>query len=660
MAYLTLLTTLGQAKLATALVNGTGVAISHLAVGDGNGAAVTPQASMTALVREKHRVSVQSVIADPVNPNYIIVEAVIPSTVGGWTIREAGLFDSAGQLFAVANFPDTVKPLLAEGSARDLVIRIVIEVSNTSAVQLLIDPSVVLASQAWVLQQGYVKKSGDTMTGPLVLPGNATQNLQAVPKQQLDAAIAAVDLTSRVAKSGDTMTGLLTLSEDPTLSMHAATKNYVDAARGVDSVPIGEVIWHAGSTPPTSFLVCDGSAVSRTTYDVLFARIGTTYGTGDGSTTFNLPDLRGEFIRGWDNRATGGVDNGRVFGSKQTATGLGHIGTDASSNQLAMSVDNPDLPNETYSFPGRLDSGQAGTATQKRWRVRPRNVAMLPCIKARLLTNVDIALMQQAQAMYVAKAGDTMTGPLVLSGDATQSLHAVTKQQLDSAISSALPAGSVAYVAMSSAPTGFLKANGALVSRSTYAALFAALIKTSAVSISVASPGVITWAAHGRSANEPVKFTTTGALPTGLVAGTTYYVVGSSITTNTFTVSATPGGTAINTSGTQSGTHTAVSAPYGDGDGSTTFNVPDLRGEFIRGWDDGRSVDTNRAFGSSQADDFKSHTHSLYGGEAGSFQQGGAYGASSSSNLTIRGSTVAAGGTETRPRNVSMLAVIKF
>lgn len=74
--------------------------------------------------------------------------------------------------------------------------------------------------------------------------------------------------------------------------------------------------------------------------------------------------------------------------------------------------------------------------------------------------------------------------------------------------------------------------------------------------ITIASPGVITRNSHGLSANHPVSFTTTGALPTGLVASTTYYVVGSSITTNTFQVSATPGGAAINTSGSQSGTHT--------------------------------------------------------------------------------------------------------
>ncbi|RVJ40806.1 hypothetical protein [Sinorhizobium medicae] len=85
--------------------------------------------------------------------------------------------------------------------------------------------------------------------------------------------------------------------------------------------------------------------------------------------------------------------------------------------------------------------------------------------------------------------------------------------------------------------------------------------KTSTVTITVATPGVISWNAHGLAAGTPVKFSTTGALPTGLTAGTTYYVVSSSA--NDFKVAATPGGAAIATSGTQSGTHTATTAPTG-------------------------------------------------------------------------------------------------
>lgn len=141
-------------------------------------------------------------------------------------------------------------------------------------------------------------------------------------------------------------------------------------------------------------------------------------------------------------------------------------------------------------------------------------------------------------------------------------------------------------------PSGYLWCDGAAVSRATYAALYGALVASSAVTLTIASPCVVSWTAHPLVANDPVKFATTGALPTGLVAGTTYYV--KSPATDSFNVSATPGGAAINTSGTQSGTHTAIHAPHGDGDGSTTFNTPDLRGRSPVGRDDLGGTAANR------------------------------------------------------------------
>ncbi len=86
-------------------------------------------------------------------------------------------------------------------------------------------------------------------------------------------------------------------------------------------------------------------------------------------------------------------------------------------------------------------------------------------------------------------------------------------------------------------------------------------VLTSVVTITIATPGVVSWNAHGLSNGDPVKFSTTGALPTGLTAGTTYYVTGA--TANSFSVAATPGGAAIATSGTQSGVQTATSVPSG-------------------------------------------------------------------------------------------------
>jgi len=136
--------------------------------------------------------------------------------------------------------------------------------------------------------------------------------------------------------------------------------------------------------------------------------------------------------------------------------------------------------------------------------------------------------------------------------------------------------GTVVYHAVSSVPAGYLKANGAAVSRSTYADLFA-------------------------------------VLGTG----------------------------------------------YGSGDGSTTFNLPDLRGEFIRGWDDGRGVDASRVLGSAQTDDLKSHVHSTQSVVAGG---GAVTGLQIATNGISQGfmTTTSTGGAETRPRNMALMAIIKF
>lgn len=221
-----------------------------------------------------------------------------------------------------------------------------------------------------------------------------------------------------------------------------------------------------------------------------------------------------------------------------------------------------------------------------------------------------------------------------------------------------IPVGTSIAVNGNVAPTGFLKENGAAYSRTAYPQLFSHLVKSSTVTLSIAAPGVVTWNGHGRSANDPIKFASTGLLPTGISAGVTYYVVSASITANTFQLSATPGGSAITTSGSQTGTHTATCAPWGDGDGSTTFNVPDSRGEFWRGWDDGRGADANRVQGSAQGEEFKAHTHNITTNVSG----GGATprGAVASLNQGADLISASAGGTETRPRNVAKLFCIKF
>lgn len=184
-------------------------------------------------------------------------------------------------------------------------------------------------------------------------------------------------------------------------------------------------------------------------------------------------------------------------------------------------------------------------------------------------------------------AGGTMTGALVLSGNPANALEATPKQYVDSLVggaSASIPAGTVLSFSGFELPSGFLWANGAAHSRATYSDLYGATNKTATVTMTIASPCVVTWTGHGLKDNWPVKFTTTGAIPTGLTAGTIYYIRSS--TTDTFQLAAAPGGSAINTSGSQSGVHTAIFSPYGDGDGSSTFNVIDMRGRTAFGLDD--------------------------------------------------------------------------
>lgn len=126
------------------------------------------------------------------------------------------------------------------------------------------------------------------------------------------------------------------------------------------------------------------------------------------------------------------------------------------------------------------------------------------------------------------------------------------------------------------APAGFLLESGQAVSRSTYAALFAMLNPVIGnPTVTIASPGVLTLAAHGIQNGQAVYLTTTGALPTGLSANVRYFAV--AVAANTFELALTLGGAAIVTTGAQSGVHT-VRGTYGVGDGATTFNVPDSRG----------------------------------------------------------------------------------
>lgn len=176
----------------------------------------------------------------------------------------------------------------------------------------------------------------------------------------------------------------------------AAFRSAIGAAASADlasAIPSGAIMYFARDTPPAGFLAANGANVSRTTYAGLFTAINTLWGAGDGSTTFTLPDLRGEFARGWDNGR--GVDSGRAFGTSQAQQTAQHkhvssYGEHAVTGQFGTitgsfqgsngSIDNDNnqfLTNDGSDFSGQTvnASGVIGAET------RPRNVALLACIK---------------------------------------------------------------------------------------------------------------------------------------------------------------------------------------------------------------------------------------------------------------------------------------
>lgn len=151
--FFTVLTSAGEARIANAIATNTTLNVSHVAVGDGNGAPVAVIEGRVALVGEVYRAPINTLAQDPVDLSLYVAELVIPSEVGGWTIREVGLFDDAGTLLAYGNFPESYKPVIAEGSAKELVVRMYMRASAGASIQLKIDPTVVLSTRAWVLSQ---------------------------------------------------------------------------------------------------------------------------------------------------------------------------------------------------------------------------------------------------------------------------------------------------------------------------------------------------------------------------------------------------------------------------------------------------------------------------------------------------------------------------
>jgi phage-related tail fiber protein len=172
-------TTAGLALLAQAQGEGALITLGDMAVGDGGGAPITPDPAMAGLAGEVFRAAINRVYQpDPVGqPTKYAAELVIPAATGAFVMREVGLFTDDGTLFVVGNLPETYKPVPADGAFSDTLVRIEFLVANAGTINLTIDPAVVTATTAWVINYVDGQVSAKFATDPQAIAGVSTDTI---------------------------------------------------------------------------------------------------------------------------------------------------------------------------------------------------------------------------------------------------------------------------------------------------------------------------------------------------------------------------------------------------------------------------------------------------------------------------------------------------
>ena len=263
--YYTIITNLGLAQIATAVSNNSLVNIAKIGVGDSGGNPYDPTAEQTELVNQQWIGDVTNIEVDAENSNWIKIETIIPSSVGGWNVNEAGLYDNAGNLLAVAKLASAYKPIISEGTTRDMRIQIIIEITNPEVVDMTIDPNVIIATRQWV---------SDNYAINVILPGGETGNVLAKKSNQ-DGDTVWIDPLTGYNLVVETLeeTQTLTASQSIVKLLFATTSNfaiYIDGRRlHPDEYSINSSTQFTLSTPATGgekILIVQNDAASPSKY----------------------------------------------------------------------------------------------------------------------------------------------------------------------------------------------------------------------------------------------------------------------------------------------------------------------------------------------------------------------------------------------------------
>lgn len=276
--YYTLLTNAGIAYETACKAAGVPIKLTQFSVGDGGeGGVYNPAATATALKREVWRGPINALFQDEKNPSWLLAEVTIPPDVGGWYVREAGLWTDTGILYAIVKYPESFKPILANsGSGKEFYIRSIFETSNASLVTLLIDDTVVKATRAWVMS--YLAEELGKLDGKQSVRVAATGNVALSGAQQLDGV--AVVTGDRVLLPNQT------LAKDNGLWV-VATGNWVRATDANTSAKVtpgltvmveegtanGDSLWHLTTNAPITL------GTTALTFKMLAGRTGIVAGT---------------------------------------------------------------------------------------------------------------------------------------------------------------------------------------------------------------------------------------------------------------------------------------------------------------------------------------------------------------------------------------------
>lgn len=648
--YYTLLTNAGIAYETACKAAGLPIKLTQISVGDGGGAVYNPAATATALKREVWRGPLNALFQDEKNPSWLLAEVTIPPDVGGWYVREAGLWTDTGILYAIVKYPESFKPVLAtSGSGKEFYIRSIFETSNASLVTLLIDDTVVKATRAWVMS--YLAEELGKLDGKQSVRVAASTNIVLNGAQQIDGV--AVIAGDRVLVANQTLAkdnGLwIVANGDWGRASDANSSAKVTPGLTVmveEGTANGDSLWHLTTNAPITL------GTTALTFKMLAGRTGIAAGTyksltvdeyGRATAGANPETLAGFGIKDSYTKAevealiakASALPVGSIVAFPVEASPPGFLELD---NSVKSSATYPDL---SAYLGGKFNKGDEGVGNFR-----------LPEARGEFLRGWDHG-----------RGVDAGRGLGSWQADDNKShIHGTTYD----VIADIFMAGDVRrnYLQQyNNTDDVVTKASGGAEARPRNIAVMWCIKAWNAP----VNQGTIDVAALAKEVERLKSAVPVGAVlafPTGIVAPGYLELDGSVQSIATYPDLAAFLGTTYNKGN----------------EGAGNFRLPESRGEFLRGWDHGRGVDAGRGVGTTQAEAFAAHNHRYFDGTAatfdpaGNWQAGNINGAAASisvgaflstvdSGSTMQmvnaQNTVNTGGTETRPRNLAVMWCIK-